>query len=285
MTTKFELDLKSLPDLHWHELGQSTLKGELFKLFYELDRLFLSWASNFGASEYLFPPFLSSLQMAKLDYFKSFPHLITIPVVLSGEKSNLEAFAGQDNAKEIRLTDLAEIRQVMTPAACYHFYDELEGVELEQKTFLTTRCVCYRREENYAPLTRQWAFSMREIVCLAGMAEVKAFLEEFEQLLLRYFEKLQLPVKFEYATDPFFNPLSNPKYLMQKLEPVKREMVYDGWLSVGSLNFHRNFFGETFSISCNQEPAFSACVAFGLERWIYMILREQGYAPEGWHMQ
>lgn len=283
MRSKFELDLKALPDLHWQELGQTSFKGRLLELFNDLDSVFLGWADKFAAIEYKFPPFLRSSQMAKLDYFKSFPHLITIPVVLSDDKENLESFLAADNNEEIHLAGLDQVSQIMTPAACYHFYDELEGSNLDRKSFFTTRCVCYRREKSYSPLTRQWAFSMREIVCMSGMTEVKDYLEEFEQILLSYFEKHKLPVKFEYATDPFFNPSTNPKYLMQKLEPVKKEMIYDGWLSIGSLNYHRNFFGETFSISYNGESAFSACVAFGMERWLYMILKEQGYEPGGWH--
>ena len=50
------------------------------------------------------------------------------------------------------------------------------------------------------------------------------------------------------ATDPFFNPSQNPNALMQKLDPVKKEVVFGGKLALGSANFHRNFFCETFKI-------------------------------------
>jgi len=85
-----------------------------------------------------------------------------------------------------------------------------------------------------------------------------------------------MPVEFQNATDPFFNPSKNPKYLMQKLDPVKTEMIFDGKLAIGSLNFHRNYFGEAFQISRDGKEAFSGCVAFGLERWIYALVHTFG---------
>ena len=286
MPTKNEIDFSKLSGLHWHELGQASFNGELLQLFKNLDAHFLTWSKKWNAEEHQFPPFLSAAQMHKLDYFKSFPHLLTIPVVLDDAQDNLKSFAenAMDQAGNLRLAKLADTKQVLTPAACYHFYDEMEGSELAQSTYVTTRCVCYRREKFYSPLQRQWAFSMREIVCLGTAEEVKGYLAEFEELLLEFFKSQDLPVKFEYATDPFFNPSTNPKYLMQKLDPVKKEMIYDGQLSIGSLNFHRSFFGETFAISREGEPANSACVAFGMERWMYMILRERGQKAEAWKL-
>lgn len=284
MPTKFDINLNQMSDLRWSELGQSSLRGSLLRLFKQLDAHFLKWAQHFQAEEFAFPPFLAASQMEKLDYFKSFPHLLTIPVTLDEDKTNLEQFALEPIAADqsIRLQKLAPVKQVLTPAACYHFYDELEGSRFEFARFFTTRCVCYRREKEYSPLQRQWAFSMREIVCIASMEEAQSYLDKFENVLAEFFNKQGFPVKFENATDPFFNPRSNPKYLAQKLEPVKKEMIYDGRLSIGSLNFHRNFFGETFDIKSGDSAAFTACVAFGLERWIYMLLHERGLDESAW---
>ena len=100
--------------------------------------------------------------------------------------------------------------------------------------------------------------------------------------LLPVKRRLGLPVEFETATDPFFNPSQNPKYLMQRLDPVKHEMIFDGHLAIGSVNFHRNYFGEAFGIERAGEQAFSGCVAFGLERWIFAILSHFGPNPAAW---
>src|SRR5207247_2179199 len=94
--------------------------------------------------------------------------------------------------------------------------------------------------------------------------------------------EIDLPIAWQNATDPFFDPSRNPKFLAQKLDPVKTEMVFGGELAIGSINFHRNFFGETFGIRREGEPAFSGCVAFGLERWLFALLRRFGPDESAW---
>ena len=89
-------------------------------------------------------------------------------------------------------------------------------------------------------------------------------------------------MEWQAATDPFFDPRADPRFLMQKLEPIKRELVFEDRLAIASVNFHRDFFGETFGITVNGEPAFSGCLAFGVERWIYALLAHYGPAPEQW---
>ena len=66
------------------------------------------------------------------------------------------------------------------------------------------------------------------------------------------------------------------------VDPVKTEMVFSGELAIGSINSHRSFFGETFGISRGDSPAFSGCVAFGLERWLYALLARFGPDPQRW---
>jgi len=65
---------------------------------------------------------------------------------------------------------------------------------------------------------------------------------------------------------------------MQRLFPQKEELVYGGSVAIGSLNFHRNFFGERCRITADDgQPAYTGCVAFGLERWMHALLdRHQG---------
>lgn len=286
MRTKREVDFARLPGLTWHENGQSSLSGALFRLCERIDQRILSWVVDFPFQEHRFPPFLRAAQLHKLDYFKSFPHLLTVPVVLNDADSNLKSFAESPLTRDgcLDLPEFCAPKDVLTPAACYHFYDELEGSDIQAPLYLTTLCTCFRREKSYQPLRRQSAFAMRELVCVGGIEEVKDFLSFCESVLVDYFRDKSWPVNLEVATDPFFNPASNPKYLLQKLDPVKREMVYRDDLAIGSLNFHRNFFGDTFNIKRSGESIFSCCVAFGLERWIYAILAEYGEEETDWQV-
>jgi seryl-tRNA synthetase len=172
----------------------------------------------------------------------------------------------------VRLTKQSPIRDVLTPAACYHFYIRFQKESLDAARYVTTRATCYRREAYYSPLERQWGFSMREIVCLGTAEEVKEFLARYQERVDHFFK----------STDPFFNPSRNPKYLLQKLDPVKTEMIFGDGLAIGSINFHRNYFGEAFEISREGREAFSGCVAFGIERWIYAFLSRYGLSEGDW---
>jgi seryl-tRNA synthetase len=279
------MDLKALPGYGWMENGQSTFSGKLLELYRRLDKLFLSWAAACGAAEYRYPTFIPARELAKIDYFRSFPHLVTFPVVLDVSEENLKRFTeGEplDSNGEINLTRTAPIRDVLTPAACYHFYIHFQGERLEAPRYVTTRATCFRREAYYSPLERQWSFSMREIVCIGSAEEVKLFLKQYQERVDDFLKKIGLPVEWKQATDPFFNPSRNPKYLLQKLDPAKTEMVYRTGLAIGSINFHRNYFGEAFQISREGKEAFSGCVAFGVERWIYAFLNQFGADERDW---
>jgi len=279
------INFENLAGYRWLENGQSALSGSLLELYRRLDSLFLSWAAECGAEEYQFPTFIPAFELARLDYFRSFPHLVTFPVVLDPGEANLKRFsegAPLDAEGVIQLAGAAPIRDVLTPAACYHFYIQFQGEQLHSPRYVTTRATCFRREASYSPLERQWSFSMREIVCLGTADEVKHFLQRYQDRVQRFLMRIGLPVEWKNATDPFFNPSRNPKYILQKLDPVKTEMVYRTGLAIGSINFHRNYFGEAFQISRESKEAFSGCVAFGVERWIYAFLNHYGLNESQW---
>lgn len=279
------LDFNKLDGYKWLQNGQSALSGDLLDLYRMFDNLFLQWASEFNAKEYLFPTFITASELNKLNYFHSFPQLVTFPITLDMEEENLKSFSKNkpiDEEGNINLTKPSPIRDVMTPAACYHFYIHFNGEVLEKPLYLTTKNTCFRRETHYLPLQKQWSFSLREIVCIGSMDEVKEFLAQNQEKIANFFKKIQLDIEWENATDPFFDPSQNPKYLLQKLAPVKTEMVFQNSLAIGSINFHRNYFGETFNISREGKEAFSGCVGFGIERWIYAFLTQFGSKKENW---
>lgn len=275
-TLTLPVDLNALPGCRWLANGQSVIGGEVLELADRLDRLFRAWAAPWKTEEHRFPPLIDAGALARVGYFHSFPHLATFPATVAPE--GLSAFANDPGPAPdgaLRIPAIAPVRDVLTPAACYHCYLFLEGEHLAAPVHLTTRATCFRREADYAPLRRQWSFTMREFVCLGDLLEVEAFLRGWRDRLEAFAEAMSLPVSFEQATDPFFDPGRNPRHLAQKLDPVKTEMVLDG-LALGSLNRHRDVFGEAFEIRRHGAPAFSACVAFGLERWIHTVLQSAG---------
>jgi len=265
--------------------GHRALTGTALRLFQSLDRMFVGWAADCGASEYHFPATIPARELNKIGYFKSFPQHLTLPACFDDDHDNLAEFASGaplDDHGAIRLPKCAPIKDVLTPAACYHFYVNFQNDRLDKPRYVTTRATCFRRETRYLALRRQWSFSMREIVCIGSAAEVTAFLDSRRNALERFFVRIGLPIAWDRATDPFFNPSSNPKYLAQRLDPVKTEMVYDGELAIGSVNFHRNYFGEAFRIQRGDAEAYSGCVAFGLDRWVHAFLTHFGEDPSDW---
>ncbi|GAA3600399.1 amino acid--[acyl-carrier-protein] ligase [Kineosporia mesophila] len=268
--------------LTWLPSGQAMLAGPLQQLFLECDTALAALAGDTGAEPAEHPVFLAVDDLERINYLASFPHLATFPVTL--EESGLPAFAADpvDESGAVRLRGISPVRNVITPAACYHVYVQLRDQRIEGPRYLTFRNTCVRRETEYQPLRRQWSFRMREIVCLGSRAQVKAFLDRYRDLVSGLLIELGLEVSWQIATDPFFQPSRNPAYLAQRLNPTKHEAVFGGDLAIASVNLHEDHFGEAFSISTDEGPVSSGCVAFGLERWLYAITTRYGADPANW---
>ncbi|MDQ3640137.1 MAG: hypothetical protein M3450_01395 [Actinomycetota bacterium] len=269
----------SVPGLRWVANGQSVLYGALLELSERLDRRFLTLASQWGAADHRFPPFLAATVLERIDWFRSFPQLATFPACLDEDEANLARFTDAqpvDARGTIHPTDLAPIRDVLTPAACYHLYDHHAGQRFDGPRYFTTRNTCFRREAEYVPLERQWSFSMREIVCMGTAEETRSFVERATEEVDRFVAGIGLPLTWEQASDPFFRPSRNPQYLMQQVDPTKFELVFEDRLAIASTNLHHDHFGRAFDIQRDGEPVRTACVAFGIERWLAAIVGHFG---------
>jgi tRNA synthetase class II core domain (G, H, P, S and T) len=271
--------------LTWHDSGQVSLQGPLLALLRDCDRAFLAFAAAWGAVDEVHPALIPAAALDRVGYLDSFPHLANFAVALDAGDANLEAFrAGEpvDPDGQVRLTRLAPVRELLTPAACYHLYPQHEGEELGPVRYLTTRNTCFRRETHYQPLRRQRSFQMRELVCLGAREQVVAFLDRARTLTDRLLRALGLPVTWEIAHDPFFRPAENPQRLFQQVHATKQEAVYGGDLAVASVNLHEDHFGAAFSITSTGATASSGCVAFGLERWLFALTDRYGPHPASW---
>ncbi|PYO66587.1 MAG: hypothetical protein DMD69_13220 [Gemmatimonadetes bacterium] len=75
--------------------------------------------------------------------------------------------------------------------------------------------------------------------------------------------------------------------MLQQLKALKHELILPLGRSRGSaaasFNNHETFFGEAFAIRlATGAPAASACVAFGVERWLLAFLVAHGPDAAGW---
>ena len=250
--------------------GLATLGPELVHLRATLERKFLGWAVEQGAEPMLFPPLIRVTDLEQFDYFRNFPHL---PLLVAGLRPEcLHETAEHGIAEQaVSGSDLTAAAYALPSAACYNIYLHLSGAVVGAPRYITTVASCFRNEQRYDDLRRLWGFTMREIVCVGTRDEVQDHLRHFKQQVSRFGEELGLGLAIEIGEDPFYQP-KGARSLMQQLFPQKEEFVYDGSLAIASLNFHRNFFGERCKIStAGGKPAFTGCVAFGLERWLHAL--------------
>lgn len=253
--------------------GLAALDPQSAALLNRLDRGFESWALQAGAQPLITAPLLPVARLAELDYYRNFPHqaMVAAPLRLQGTAAAHEPDGGAFPAQAMEPAQVA-----LPPAACYGIYLHLAGQALPEPRRITVLGRCFRREENYEDLRRLLGFHMREIVAIGTHEYAEEHLEFFTSRIHDFAARLGLPLRKEAATDPFYDR-GGSRALLQRLAPVKHEFLFED-LAIASVNVHRNFFGERCRIALADTggPAFTSCVAFGLERWLSALSRHFG---------
>ena len=100
--------------------------------------------------------------------------------------------------------------------------------------------------------------------------------------------EIGLQVTVELANDPFFLDASRAKSVFQHMAEEKYELLFPmphrgDALAASSFNLHRDFFTSVHHTSRVDGTGLeSACMGFGLERWVYGFLTQKGLDPKGW---
>ena len=223
-----------------------------------LDDELRTWALDGGCVEESYTVLIDAATLGRAGYPDAFPHLLMAPAVL------------RDPALPMSGGNMASTHWCLSPAVCYHTYARLEGQMLDPGVMITARGHCFRNEEpaDLAPGRRQVEFQMREIVLVGNAAWVEARVREFQPGVERLARAQGLDGEWCPANDPFFLPRARGKAHMQRLLGTKIEWCLPDGLAVASINRHASFFGERFQIrDAGGDPAHSACIAFGLDRW------------------
>lgn len=251
--------------------GLPTLDGDQLRIMRRLDETILRWARHCGFRERGFPPLTPVADLEGIDYFHNFPHLGLAVAPLAREVLTSVPLENRAGGRVLGAGALADVRHFLPSAACYPVYSELRGRRIADAQRITTVQRCFRNEDRYEGLVRLWSFTMRELV-FVGPREGAAEFLAFQKLWIgRLAQALDVPLDLRVATDPFFEA-GGQRARMQQLFPVKHEFVFDDVVAVASANTHRNFFGERWDIRLEDGThAFTACVAFGLERWLHAL--------------
>jgi hypothetical protein len=224
-----------------------------------IDSRLRDWSLSRSAHERRWPVLIPTATLRRAGYHEAFPHLLMTSVV-AADPSNPSATptpSGYD----------------LSPAVCYHAYASLEGQTIpEGGVSFAARGHCFRNEEpaQLKPGRRQIEFQMRELIFVGAADWLEGQLDGIQSEIAHLAETFDLKGAWEAASDPFFLPQAEArgKASLQKLLGTKKEYCLADGLAISSVNRHRTFFGERFDIRLpGGEPAHSACVAFGLDRW------------------
>ncbi|MFJ8621261.1 hypothetical protein ACIRD3_00275 [Kitasatospora sp. NPDC093550] len=257
--------------------GLGVLDGSQLRVLRAIDAVFRHMADGWSAPEFRFPFLMRTENLDSFDYYDNFPHLGLAATRLDPERLGGLLRQEQRPLERIPAEVMEPTAFALPSAACYSIYVNLAGSALPTEgTMRTTVGTCFRNETHYEGLQRLLGFSMREIVCVASEEVAKNHLLRAKDAVTALCAELGLEFRLEVATDPFFDKNSG-KAKMQRLFPVKEEFVVNG-LAIGSVNYHRNFFGERCDILAGGETAHTSCLAFGLERWVHVLTERFGSA-------
>ena len=268
--------------------GVTGLRGAAVSLLRDIEVALFGIARSEAADEWLAPAAVSFETLERARYFESFPQWLTAASHLSGDDSCLHGIATSASPGDAAKGALARSEAALPPAICYNTYAALADSAIESLVLMTAQGTCWRHEgERLAPLERAWAFSMREIVCIGSEHDVKDFLDRCVKRVSQLERVLGLNCELVPASDPFFAPTARGRAALQRIKALKHELEFrfaDGRpLAIASFNDHETFFGEAFRISLSDgAPAWTGCVAFGLERWLLAILATHGFDPTAW---
>ena len=268
--------------------GVTGLRGPVVSLLHEIEVALAELSRAEAPNEWRAPSGVSFETLERAQYFASFPQWLTAASHLSGEVESLERIAESGSPGTEARNSLAPPDVALPPAVCYNTYAALADSLIDPPVTMTAQGTCWRHEgDRHAPLERGWAFTMREIVCLGAERDVKDFLDRSVARVTRLEGTLGLEAEMVAASDPFFAPTARGRAALQRIKGLKHELVFlypDGRpLAIASFNDHELFFGDAFGISLpDGTPAWSGCVAFGLERWLMAVLVTHGVEPSEW---
>jgi hypothetical protein len=238
-----------------------------------LDGTFARWGTEAGAGEISAPPVYHVDELANFDVYVNFPHLALVG-------GGIEAPTSGPSGGSFSADQVAGPHLGLSTSTCFAAYLLFSEMRVPADTLVTLVSRCFRKESHFDGLRRLLSFQMREIVAIGSLQHTQLVIERYRERIEDFLGRLSLDYTVEAATDPFFQA-EGSRALLQRMQPVKYEFQVDG-LAIASVNTHRNFFGERCRISVEPDgtSAFTGCVAFGLERWVSVLVDRHGTAEK-----
>lgn len=283
-------------------VGQFGFGDTLIRLLSYLDRTFTDIAVRLlGAELRSYPSLIPTDVLCRSGYVSSFPQFLLGASRLHGDTDHYRDFIDEIQAAshtEDPGAAAAEALErhgthaghVLSPAVCYHVYQQYSGTRMpESGKAVTAVGKCFRHESRYhRSLERLWEFTMREVVFMGDQEYVTQARKDIMRAVWDTAQRLGLPGRCETASDPFFLSVqAAQKVWSQRALELKYELLLPvgGGRSVAaaSFNLHGQKLGEAFDLSSSVgDAAFTGCAAFGLERIAYAFLHHFGMDVRNW---
>lgn len=273
--------------------GQYALVGPAARLRAALDARLARLAIAAGAEPWHLPSIESTSDLLPITgYFASHPQHVTWGFHLAPHFEGLASFATQATRDRLEAPSSRHAPRptgfILEPFVCHNVYRALRGGRVDDGRVVTALGNCYRYEgHRFEPLRRQWEFSMREAVLLGDAAFVQAARQRLIDLTRALVVDLDLDATLEIATDPFFASEASSPRTFQAMGSTKLELRLaiggDARVAAGSFNLHGLLFATPMGIRAGGDAvAETACVAWGLERWMAAVVARWGADPAGW---
>jgi seryl-tRNA synthetase len=295
VTCSIDEELAKSPDIRFLGEGLTGLSGQLLALFRFFEREFKELADSFGAEDNHYPVMIPNELLAEMGYFGHFPQHVTFCCHFQDNLPVLEAVAADSKAAIDGVPqfgdNLVRPEHVLTPGVCLPCYCQQRDLVLApgQVRTPTMQNHVFRYEANsFRPLARAWDFTVRDIVFFGGQEDLVRLRAEVMERVFEFCREMDLNVTLELANDPFFLDASRDKAIYQRMGEVKYELLFqlpqrDEPLAASSFNLHRDYYTSIYNTRLAEgRLAESACMGFGLERWLYGFLSQKGLDPSRW---
>jgi len=274
--------------------GHVVLRGLASRLFRCLNaKVLAEFAAPIGADEEFYPSTILCATLDRTAHFTSFPEHVDFVSHLREDVEVLAKFSqearGHGWRPELHKDTMSQVDLAISPSACYHCYESMQGWRLAKPGRAVTTIVdCHRYEAgNLTTMSRLRSFHMREVVWVGHPEFVKSSRSEADRLLLQWAKDWEIDCTFENANDMFFTDDYAVKASFQRQQEAKRELrlripFEKRSISCSSSNFHAATFGKAFDIQVDGRNATSACMGWGCERWVYAIFSQFGLDESTW---
>lgn len=273
--------------------GQYAYHGPANNLFVFFCNRIQKLSEEIGAEAWHLPSIeMSQDLIPQTGYFVSHPQLITFGYRLPPHYDKIQSFADAAKAKNLTGVEDSHILEptgfILEPFVCHNVYRSLKKQHLNNGRMITAQGKCYRYEGfRFAPLLRQWEFSMREVVLVGERDFVMEVRQRCIDLTQAMVDELDLTAYLEIATDPFFVSVAASARTFQMMQSTKLELqlrIDDEESTAGvSFNIHGKHFTRPMEIrDANGEILETACVAYGIERWMAAFVARWSEDPAQW---